>query len=291
MDDSSEIIVIQAPVAVVSKTIVEFNPKTQLHTKVLGRAIQAQERGIFLFQFYGFDWTILHRHRKGLGKSWREKLLIQLSSVLQTRVITLTITDTSPYVYQQVWDNGESVEHIDFRDDHFVKLESQIRKLSEASADDVLLNDFYKEQGVYFPYIEITSEPVEQNGTSSFIFKVSGEFDWCLSEQFKDMSSEDCMRSYPLERSDFEGFDYILTKFKNKMKNCLVTWSDKLLIRKRALIESVIEQLKNFGHIEHTRHRSPTNFVVHLLAGLIAYCHLPHKPSVAIDRFALSSSC
>lgn len=82
----------------------------------------------------------------------------------------------------------------------------------------------------------------------------------------------------------------LLTKFKNKMKNRLVTWSDKLLMRKRALIESVIEQLKNLCHIEHTRHRSPTNFVVHLLAGLIAYSHLPNKPSVAIDRFALPSS-
>lgn len=83
----------------------------------------------------------------------------------------------------------------------------------------------------------------------------------------------------------------LLTKFKNKMKNRLVTWSDKLLITKRALIESVMEQLKNICQIEHTRHRSPANFVVHLLAGLIAYCHLPHKPSVAIARFALSSSC
>ena len=78
----------------------------------------------------------------------------------------------------------------------------------------------------------------------------------------------------------------LLTKFRNKMKNRLVEWSDKLLMKKRALIESVIGQLKNVCHIEHTRHRSPTNFVVHLLAGLIAYCHLPNKPSVAIDNFA-----
>ena len=82
----------------------------------------------------------------------------------------------------------------------------------------------------------------------------------------------------------------LLTKFKKKMKNRLVEWSDKMLMKKRALIESVIEQLKNVCHIEHTRHRSPTNFVVHLLAGLIAYSHLSHKPSVAIDRFALPSS-
>ena len=83
----------------------------------------------------------------------------------------------------------------------------------------------------------------------------------------------------------------LLTKFKNKMKNRLVTWSDKLLIKKRALIESVIERLKYFCHIEHTRHRSPTNFIVHLLAGLIAYSHLPKKPSVAIDPYALPSFC
>ena len=82
----------------------------------------------------------------------------------------------------------------------------------------------------------------------------------------------------------------LLTKFKNKMKNCLVTWSDKLLMKKRALIESVIEQLKNVCQIEHTRHRSPTNFVVHLLAGLTAYSRLPNKPSVAIDHSALPSS-
>ena len=82
----------------------------------------------------------------------------------------------------------------------------------------------------------------------------------------------------------------LLTKFKNKMKNRLVEWSDKLLMKKRALIESVIEQLKNICHIEHSRHRSPTNFVVHLIAGLIAYSHLSHKPSVAIERFALPLS-
>ena len=80
----------------------------------------------------------------------------------------------------------------------------------------------------------------------------------------------------------------LLTKFKSKMKNRLVEWSDKLLIRKRALIESVIERLKNLCHIEHTRHRSPSNFVVHLIAGLVAYCHSPNKPSIAIDHFALS---
>ena len=65
--------------------------------------------------------------------------------------------------------------------------------------------------------------------------------------------------------------------------------SDKLL-RKRAIVESVIDQLKNISQIEHSRHRSPTNFVVNLLAGLIAYCHRPKKPSIAIDDRILSTS-
>jgi len=64
------------------------------------------------------------------------------------------------------------------------------------------------------------------------------------------------------------------------MKNRLMTMSDKLLLRKRALIETIIDQLKNISQIEHSRHRSPTNFVVNVLAGLIAYCHQPKKPAL-----------
>lgn len=81
----------------------------------------------------------------------------------------------------------------------------------------------------------------------------------------------------------------LITKFKKNMKNKLMEWSDKQLLRKRAVIESVIEQLKHICQIEHSRHRSPTNFIVNLLAALTAYCHLSKKPSIAIDRFALSA--
>ena len=68
------------------------------------------------------------------------------------------------------------------------------------------------------------------------------------------------------------------------MRGRLLALADKLLLRKRALIESVNDQLKNVCQIEHTRHRSPYNFLAHLLAGLIAYCHLPKKPSLHLDR-------
>jgi Transposase DDE domain len=53
-------------------------------------------------------------------------------------------------------------------------------------------------------------------------------------------------------------------------------------------IETIHDQLKNICQIEHTRHRSPLNFLVHLLAGLTAYCHLPKKPSLHLDRDLLA---
>ncbi len=82
----------------------------------------------------------------------------------------------------------------------------------------------------------------------------------------------------------------LITKFKKGMKNKLMTMLDRQLLRKRAIVESVIDQLKNISQIEHSRHRSPTNFVVNLLAGLIAYCHRPKKPSIALDDLFLSAS-
>ena len=66
------------------------------------------------------------------------------------------------------------------------------------------------------------------------------------------------------------------------MANRLLLLHEKLLLRRRAVVESVFDQLKHLLQIEHTRHRSPTNFAVNLLAGLVAYCHQPNTPS--IDR-------
>jgi DDE family transposase len=54
------------------------------------------------------------------------------------------------------------------------------------------------------------------------------------------------------------------------------------LVRKRSIVETIIDQLKNISQIEHSRHRSLTNFMVNLVCGLIAYCHQPKKPSLAL---------
>ena len=80
----------------------------------------------------------------------------------------------------------------------------------------------------------------------------------------------------------------LITKLRKNMRHRLVDLGDKLLLRKRALIETINDQLKNICQIEHTRHRSPYNFVVHLLAGLIAYCHQPKKPSLFQNLPALA---
>jgi hypothetical protein len=75
----------------------------------------------------------------------------------------------------------------------------------------------------------------------------------------------------------------LITKLRKNMRNMLLPLADYLLLRKRALIETIIDQLKNICQIEHSRHRSPINFCIHLLAGLIAYCHQPKKPSLGLD--------
>ena len=76
----------------------------------------------------------------------------------------------------------------------------------------------------------------------------------------------------------------LITKIRKNMKNKLMNLSDKLLLRKRGIIETIIDQLKNISQIEHSRHRSSVNFLVNLLGGLIAYAHQPKKPSLHFEK-------
>lgn len=63
----------------------------------------------------------------------------------------------------------------------------------------------------------------------------------------------------------------LITTIKKNMKNSLIPLVDKLLLRKRSVIETVNDQLKNMCDIEHSRHRSVINFMVNLVSGLIRY--------------------
>jgi Transposase DDE domain len=80
----------------------------------------------------------------------------------------------------------------------------------------------------------------------------------------------------------------LITKLKRNMKNRLMPLLDKLLLRKRALIECVNDQLKNSSQIEHTRHRSATNGIVNILAAVVAYTFQAKKP--ALDLFTTPQS-
>lgn len=66
------------------------------------------------------------------------------------------------------------------------------------------------------------------------------------------------------------GLDF-LTKVKKNMKPQEISATDKILLRKRAIIETIFDQLKNISQIEHTRHRSFWNVLVNVIAGLTAY--------------------
>jgi hypothetical protein len=76
----------------------------------------------------------------------------------------------------------------------------------------------------------------------------------------------------------------LITKTRKNMKEQPLLPFDAFLLRKRAIIESVIDQLKNISQVEHTRHRAFTGFLWNLAAALIAYCHQPKKPSLNLPK-------
>lgn len=80
----------------------------------------------------------------------------------------------------------------------------------------------------------------------------------------------------------------LITKVKSKMKNKLLPLIDKIYLRKRAVIESVNDQLKNISQIEHSRHRSISNFLFNLIAGLVSYTFKDKLPSLRFDSISLS---
>ncbi len=77
----------------------------------------------------------------------------------------------------------------------------------------------------------------------------------------------------------------LVTKVKKGMKNALISLNEKILLRKRSIIETVFGYLKNRLEIEHTRHRSPVNFLVHIFSTLISYSIKSKKPSISYTFF------
>ena len=79
----------------------------------------------------------------------------------------------------------------------------------------------------------------------------------------------------------------IVTQLRDKMKPKIMPLEDRLMLKKRSLIESVFHILKDVLHIDHSRHRSPKNFLINFMAALIAYCLYPNKPSIRLEKHEL----
>ncbi|GAB6009215.1 IS982 family transposase, partial [Dysgonomonas reticulitermitis] len=76
---------------------------------------------------------------------------------------------------------------------------------------------------------------------------------------------------------------YLVTGIKRNMKNRLMSLYDRIMLRKRSIIETINDELKNICDIEHSRHRSIQNFFMNLIAALGAYCFFDKKPAIEVD--------
>ena len=104
-----------------------------------------------------------------------------------------------------------------------------------------------------------------------------------------DIITEDKVTEIFCIADDFcKVFDAQMGKYtiNSNMKDSIRKISDRLLLRKRAIIETINDELKNIAQVEHSRHRSFDNFIVNTLGPLAAYCFFPKKPTIAVQRTA-----
>jgi hypothetical protein len=76
----------------------------------------------------------------------------------------------------------------------------------------------------------------------------------------------------------------LITTLKKNMKPKVLAAFDALLLRKRSIIETINDQLKNIFQLEHSRHRSLTNYMINIVACLVAYSYQDKKPALNLRR-------
>lgn len=76
----------------------------------------------------------------------------------------------------------------------------------------------------------------------------------------------------------------LITGIRRNMKNYLMPLIEKILLRKRFIIETIFDILKVHMNLSHTRHRSPTNFCINILSCLVAYQLRENKPSFKFSK-------
>jgi hypothetical protein len=72
----------------------------------------------------------------------------------------------------------------------------------------------------------------------------------------------------------------LITQVRRNMKSQALSNEEKILLRKRSVIETVNDELKNICQVEHTRHRSINGFLINIMGAIAAYSFFPKKPSI-----------
>ena len=70
----------------------------------------------------------------------------------------------------------------------------------------------------------------------------------------------------------------------SEVMTILILFHDSVILRKRSIIETINDELKNMAQLEYSRHRSFHNFVNNLMSGLASYCFFPNKPMLRLER-------
>jgi hypothetical protein len=81
----------------------------------------------------------------------------------------------------------------------------------------------------------------------------------------------------------------LITSIRRNMRNDLMPLADKIMLRKRFLIETALDTLKSEMGLEHSRHRSVINAMIHVLSCLVAYAFRPGKPSISLTSQRLEA--
>ena len=89
--------------------------------------------------------------------------------------------------------------------------------------------------------------------------------------------------SAPLFETLFSNGIHLVTGIKSNMKNRLMSFYDKIMLRKRSIIETINDILKNICEVEHTRHRALHNFIMNLISAIAAYCFFDKKPAIRFN--------
>jgi hypothetical protein len=101
-------------------------------------------------------------------------------------------------------------------------------------------------------------------------------------------------KGYIVKHSVFEKLFYdgvqIITKIRKNMKNSLMSIYDKIMLRKRSVIECLFDNLKNVAQLEHSRHRSLHGFILNVFSAIAAYHFTPKKPSIYSEFQTINNS-